>query len=248
MRKIMPFLLSLFLFLSSMGGTALASSQELKVDIKRQTHILNKKLMDDSVKNQLEEIDKLAQKYYNYYVKQGYIKDGKLVVGVDKLRRIVLDENGKPVNISIQSVSPSQTVAVLQQLGVYMTTTQVAQECAILGTLAAIDGPIPVGDFLALCVGVYFICEHVSNYVSHQNAICSEISTNVSSTCATNAANSIAQADTVRRNSQYNHFEAWRYWGPGGGITIGNPLTEDQAVVRLKAKQDVWSRTKAASK
>lgn len=201
---------------------------------------------DKDMQDQLKRIDKLAQKYYDYYVKQGYIVDGKLVVDVGKLKDVYLDEQGKVINddqVSTNSVSTGQAVQVLADMGVYMTESKVAQECAILGAIIAADGPLPVGDFLALCVGVFFICNHISSIIANEYNIVNEIRVGVSSTCANNATKSIGQAKTQQRNQNYFYFEAWRYNGPGGGIVIGNPLSESQAVSRLKAGLDVWSRS-----
>ncbi len=200
------------------------------------------------VEKQLKRIDNLAQKYYDYYEEEGYIKDGKLTVDISILEQIILDENGELVdqdNVSTQGVSTSQAVAALTDIGVYKTETQIAQQCAILGTLIAADGPLPVGDFLALCLGVYFLCTHTDSIISKESYVVSQISGGVASKCGTNASSSIAQAKTQKNNRSYNHFSAWRYNGLGGGICIQSPLTEAQAISRLRSGQDVWSRSQS---
>ncbi len=195
--------------------------------------------------NELETINEMAQQYYDYYVKEGYIKDGQLTVDPDELRSIILDEDGNPIKdpSQVKSISLGQVASILTNYGAYLTTTQVAQECAILGTLAALDGPMPVGDFLALCVGVFFVADHISSYINHETAIVSEISANVSYECAANAAEGIEAYEIVEDNPSYNHFACSRYWGEGGGIIILRPLTRTNAVTRLVAGDDVWSRS-----
>ena len=131
----------------------------------------------------------------------------------------------------------------MRNFGAYLTTTQVAQECAILGTLAGLDGPMPVGDFLALCVGVFFVADHISNYINHETAIVSEIRENVSDECADNAEDHVTQDKIVRNNRDYDHFACTLNYGAGGGIIIQRPLTRANAVTRLKAGDDVWSRS-----
>jgi len=249
-RKNISAFLIVLLLLGCLGGNFTAIANENQTQINSSTLSQNSANINVSVcedQKQYERIDKLAQKYFDYYVQEGYIKDGKLTVEVDKLREITLDNDGNIINSTsnIKSVSPSQAVPVLASMGVYMSETAIAQECAIMGTLAAIDGPMPVGDFLALCVGVFFICNHVSNYVNNQSAIYSEMSSNVSSTCATNSSQSIANANKVRNNPNKDYFYATRYWGEGGGIIIGNPMTQQEAVARLANNKDVWSRSQS---
>jgi len=247
MKKFMSILLCTMLLVSIMTGLATAGNSPQIPISSIESSICQDSVTDftNSIESraQMGRINALAWKYYNYYVQQGYIKNGALTVDVETLKAVHLDENGQLVDSEIRSVAPGQAVSVLSQMGVYMTESGVAQECAILGGLAAIDGPIPVGDFLALCVGVYFICDHISNYVNHETAMRSEINGSVSSTCASNASQSISQANTVRRNTNYNYFEAARCWEPGGGVYIGAGISEAQAVARLSAGYDVWSRT-----
>jgi hypothetical protein len=212
-----------------------------------QDNINNEKTdLADSIDNEeLKAIDELAQQYYDYYVQEGYIENGRLTVETDELRNIILDEDGNLIEgqAQIESISLGQVSTILRNFGAYLTTTQVAQECAILGTLAGLDGPMPVGDFLALCVGVFFVADHISNYINHETAIVSEIRANVSDECADNAEDHVAQDTIVRNNRNYDHFACTLNYGAGGGIIIQRPLTRANAVTRLRAGDDVWSRS-----
>lgn len=155
------------------------------------------------------------------------------------------DTSGTNATVGVAStyVSTAEGVVILSEIGISMTETVLAQRLAAIGALAALDGPLPVADFIALVTGVIIVGDYVVNQLSaNRTAVVNYIGQYVGTTYSSNANTSIiASANITQYVSQgYRHFAAWRYNGAGGGITVGGPLNYSNAVARL-ASADVYS-------
>jgi hypothetical protein len=181
---------------------------------------------------QLKEIEELAQQYYELYKVQG------------------IPEPGEPIELINQESEDTATVARLSfvslfsSIGLNFTTTSLASRVATLGIIAAIDGPLPIGDFFALAVGVVMVTTYALDYINKSTAISTNISVNEGTSYATSATSSIVMLSQIQNaeSSGQSYFSAYLWNGAGGGIRLGSPISLPQAVARGILFQDTWAR------
>ena len=193
--------------------------------------------VDDSMsiesQEQWKRVDALAKKYYDYYKKNGKFPDqnevASGVIGPEFANSITLGEG----------------VVVLQEIGISMTESRLAARLATIGSIAFLDGPLPVADFIALVTGVVILGYEVSGLSWKSTEVVANINANEGYSYSQNAAASISTSAAVRTqiNNNYIHFPAWRYFGAGGGVLVGTPFTFQAAVTRMDSGSDTFSAT-----
>ncbi len=180
-----------------------------------------------ALQEQFSEIDALAQEYYDFYKLHGKLPSEK---DVEKFATF--------------DVSVSDALKVLRDLGISYTERQLAARLAILGTIAALDGPLPVGDFIALLSGCVILgYDLVSSYNRSATALANDIGKNegrsyikiVSETIAI----SVTTAAEIKKGTK--HFVANLNYGGAGGIIVGSPISLNAAQLRAKNGQDTFS-------
>ncbi len=180
-----------------------------------------------ALQQQFRVIDALAKEYYDYYKLHGKFPDDKELQSV-----------------GMRSVSTSDALKVLQGLGISYTEKQLAARLAVLGSLASLDGPMPVGDFIALLSGcVIFGYDVVSKYNNTATALANDIGKTEGRTYIKIVSDTIAisatTAEQIRKGNR--HFIASLNYGGAGGIIVGNPITLNAAQLRAKNSQDTFS-------
>lgn len=168
---------------------------------------------------QLARVDKLAKEYYDYY----------------KIHNSFPADNNE---ISLQSAE----VGILRAIGLSFTESGLATRLVALGTLAALDGPLPVLDFIALVGAAVVIGAYAYNIATHDTAIVNNIASNEGTTYKREAEKSVAQTKTLVANqNQTVHFIAEPRWAPGGGIIIGSRIDFATAALRASLDQNTYS-------
>lgn len=176
----------------------------------------------------LNEVDILAQEYYDYY--QTY-RDFPSTI-----------EN------TIASSEVYATAAynsVLSGMGYYFTSEQLALQLAELGVASQLDGPLPYMDLLCILAGAVMLTATAYNYYLYGDAINSKIIGWYGS-AATSYANS-AYASTA----DYVWYRYWanvKYWQAMrvsyrylGGVALVAPVTDATALAILKSGQDTFT-------
>ncbi|MEF2246453.1 hypothetical protein [Paenibacillus sp. IITD108] len=178
-------------------------------------------ILTDEDEEQLKRVDQLALQYYNYF-----------------------QENGTYPNESndmIQPASFSDMVRILKEMGLAFTEQGLATRLAALGPVAAVDGPLPVGDFIALVGGAVIVGGFVYSYLSTATAISNNIGINEGVTYKTKATSSLSQSRTIAYPNNYKHFSAAPNTGWGGGVFVLEPIPYSMAVLRAVAELDTYN-------
>lgn len=194
-----------------------------------QNELSNKKSITQSTSDseQLKRIDALASEYYNYQKTYGYLPNTS-------------------TNLENSSVASTfSPISILASIGISHTEASLAARLVTLGGIAAIDGPLPVGDFIALVTGAYVISSYALEYITAQprTALPANIGSNEGSQFAPIVVTALNIVALVRdaRNNGWEHFAATRYWGEGGGIQINQQITGFTAIERAKTGSDTFS-------
>lgn len=135
---------------------------------------------------------------------------------------------------------------VLKGVGLAFTESGLATRLAALGLVAAVDGPLPVGDFIALVTAAVIISEFAADYVTSSatsTAIANNIGIHEGVTYKAESTKSMTQTKTITFPNNYKHWAAAPNNNWGGGIFILTPLTYSQAVLRALSLQDTYSLT-----
>ncbi|EJL21250.1 hypothetical protein [Brevibacillus sp. BC25] len=196
----------------------------------KQTSIKKAKKSEDINYNDLQEdfarIDALAQEYYKYYqIHQSFPEESM------SLR---------------SSMSESAAIKALGNAGLKMTERQLAARLVTLGALAAIDGPLPVGDFVALVTGAIIVSEYLDNYLENQAALERNIRENEGRSYARVITESVTMtseiADEIKKNN-VKHFRA--RLNSSGGVLVTTPLSLTAAKLAAKDEEDTFSVRKS---
>lgn len=168
---------------------------ETQLQIKSQKE-QNSLKISSADEEQFKRIDALAQKMYEYYKLHGVIPDLNQLHGSNLF--------------STSSFTTMSSVSVLAALGITHTEASLAARLVTLGGIAALDGPLPVLDFIALVSGTFIVGAHVYKYIAAvpRTAIPSNIGANEGAQFAPiviTALNIIEIVETARNNG-WEHF------------------------------------------
>lgn len=176
---------------------------------------------------ELERIDALALEYYNYYQEHGFFPTDK--------------QKNDMIGTASASLTP-----VLSGLGINYSASTLASRLATLGMIAAVDGPMPVGDFIALLAGVVIVGGYVYNYISTaaKPSIINSIKANEGQAYEVPTTTSLDMSTAITTQSaQYKHFKARPNNGWGGGVLIEQPITFYEAGLRAFSGLDTYNLT-----
>lgn len=194
-----------------------------------------------SFDEEIADLDELAQYYYDYYNEHGtYPSESE---------------------ISTLSVTNSKVVSLLASVGITTTTSKIAELAASIGTLGILDGPAPVLDVLAILLGIYFVASSDYNYsfteIKRLNNKSEEIQSAASDavttkkqTVRTNVAKALATAYAAAlssRNDNIKYYACERNEGIGGGVTVKEPLSFNEALNRILKTYDVYCIDRTAA-
>ncbi|NRS16982.1 hypothetical protein HP398_11125 [Brevibacillus sp. HB1.4B] len=177
----------------------------------------------EALQRDFERIDALAKEYYDYYQ----------------------IHNEFPEEVEIRSITTSHALTVLEDIGIKITEKQLLKRLAALGVIAAIDGPIPVGDFIALVTGAVITGEFVGDYVANQGALAKEIGEYFDRSFIKFVTKSVTMSEEVEyqiKKKKVKHFKA--YLNSDGGIIISEPLTLSQAQLEARRGGETFSVSK----
>lgn len=184
----------------------------------------------EEYKKQEKRINDLAKKYYDFYKKNGYYPKDDV--------SMIKNKSGLEVRSAVQY---AEGVLILREAGYVMTETQLAQACAAAGSAALLDGPLPVGDIIALvAIATIFTVYIATQLYNNQTAVTNVISNYFSYQASQCAVQAIQSSNVYRNNkNQYKYFYARLNWTtPGGGIRIINPISFNAAVTTLELRSD----------
>ncbi|EJL45329.1 hypothetical protein PMI08_01832 [Brevibacillus sp. CF112] len=179
----------------------------------------------EALQRDFERIDTLAQEYYDYYQIHNEFPE---------------DESSKQV--SLRSMATSEALTVLKNAGIRMTERQLAARLAALGVIAAIDGPLPVGDFVALVTGAIIVSDYLSDYVARKDRLAQDIGNNEGRSFIKIVTESLSISETVTyeiKRNKVKHFRA--FLNRLGGVIVGDPLTLSEAKLLARQERDTFS-------
>ncbi|WP_261375947.1 hypothetical protein [Brevibacillus brevis] len=182
-----------------------------------------KEIDQEDLQRDFERIDALAKEYYDYYQ----------------------IHNEFPEEMGIRSISTSHALTVLENAGISITEKQLLKRLAALGVIAAIDGPLPVGDFIALVTGAVITGEFVGDYVANQGALAKEIGEYFGRSFIKFVTKSVTMSEEVAyqiKKKKEKHFKA--YLNSDGGIIVSEPLTLSQAQLEARRGGETFSVNK----
>lgn len=177
----------------------------------------------EDLQRDFERIDALAKEYYDYYQ----------------------IHNEFPEEVEIRSITTSHALTVLEEIGIKITEKQLLKRLAALGVIAAIDGPIPVGDFIALVTGAVITGEFVGDYIANKGALAKEIGEYFGRTFIKIVTKSVTMSEEVEyqiKKKKVKHFKA--YLNSDGGIIVSEPLTLSQAQLEARRGRETFSVNK----
>ncbi|KMZ42944.1 hypothetical protein AC624_18455 [Bacillus sp. FJAT-27238] len=177
----------------------------------------------EDLQRDFKRIDALAKEYYDYYQ----------------------IHNEFPEEVEIRSITTSHALTVLEEIGIKITEKQLLKRLAALGVIAAIDGPIPVGDFIALVTGAVITGEFVGDYVANQGALAKEIGEYFGRSFIKFVTKSVTMSEEVAyqiKKKKEKHFKA--YLNSDGGIIVSEPLTLSQAQLEARRGGETFSVNK----
>lgn len=187
-----------------------------------------KNLLQSSYRQQ-NQVDLLAQEYYDYYKKHGEFPK--------------VNEN---TNISdgLHATAVAYD-SVLSGMGYYFTSEQVAAQLAELGIVSQFDGPLPYLDLICIVAGAVVLTSFAYNYYLHGDKVNGKIDGWYGST---------VKAYTAQSKASTADYAWYRYWGNikyweaslanyrgMGGVSIIRPITDAGAVTRLASGLDIYA-------
>ncbi|USG65263.1 hypothetical protein NDK47_24665 [Brevibacillus ruminantium] len=184
-----------------------------------------KEVDQESLQRDFERIDALAREYYDYY----------------QIHNEFPKEESSKV-MTIRSIATSEALTVLSNAGIRMTERQLAARLAALGVIAAIDGPLPVGDFIALVTGAVIISDYLNDYVARKDRLARDIGNNEGRSFIKVVTESLVISETVAyeiKKNKIKHFRA--FLNPVGGVIVGDPLTLSEARLLARQERDTFS-------
>ncbi|PZE19826.1 hypothetical protein CBW46_015960 [Paenibacillus xerothermodurans] len=112
-----------------------------------------------------------------------------------------------------------------------------------MGGIAALHGPLPVADFIALVGAAAVISYAMADVAAHDTAIVDNSGVYEASTYKADAAKSTAQTRTLvyTSSNQYRHFVTEPRWAPGDGNLIGSPISSEAAALRAFYDMNTYS-------
>ena len=153
-------------------------------------------------------------------------------------------------------------MSLLSSAGITTTVSKISKLAASIGTLASLDGPIPVLDLLAIVLGLYFVSasdydysfseiKRLFNNTEEIQELASDAVTTKKSTVRTNVAEAFAAAYAValsHKNNDAEYFLCERNEGIGGGVVIGKAISFNKALSEVERHQDVYCINKGAAR
>lgn len=194
------------------------------------------------LKEELEALDELAQYYYDYYSEHG--------------------EYPSDDSIPELYITTSKVVSLLSSAGITTTVSKISKLAASIGTLASLDGPIPVLDLLAIVLGLYFVSasdydysfseiKRLFNNTEEIQELAGDAVTTKKSTVRTNVAEAFAAAYAValsHRNNDAEYFKCRRNRGIGGGVIVEEKISFNEALEEVAEHRDVYCINKGAAR
>lgn len=126
-------------------------------------------------------------------------------------------------------------------MGLTFTESGLATRLASLGLVAAADGPLPIGDFIALVGGAVIVGGFVYSYLNAETALTNNIGTYEGLKYKTSASRSLTQTRVITYPNNYKHFSAERNNDWGGGVFILEPIPYTTAAFRASVGMDTYS-------
>lgn len=198
-------------------------------------------LEDEDFQASLAELDELAQQYYDYYQEYGEY----------------------PSSDTELYISANTAINYLNTAGFAITSSAFAELAASLGSLAGIGTALPAVIVVCIILGVtYAACtsDLSSSGVKKLGSKASSVATEVGAHVTTNRTKAksnareavITSADYWNNRREYQYFECVTTNIDGlGGVIVGKPLTEAEALARVKKnvkfKYDVFCVSAAAA-
>lgn len=185
------------------------------------------KLFSESNTKQLERVDQLAKEYYEYYQEFGKFP-------------FVEREKGSIVTIQANFVS------ILSSIGIRYSESSLATRLVTLGGISALDGPLPVLDFIALVTGVCLISIYAYHYVNTPT-VKANLPVNIGNVEGAQFKDKVITTLTITgivenaKKNNIQHFAATRYDSGAGGIIISEALQEYVAIQRARLHMDTFS-------
>ncbi|KZE48849.1 hypothetical protein AV540_16440 [Brevibacillus parabrevis] len=171
--------------------------------------------------------------YFDFYKEHGYFPEKKVLT-----------------NRLASSASYDVALNLLKGYGVNWTKDQLIARLATLGAIASLDGPIPIGDFVALLAGAVILNPNLDNYIANLDEITNYLKSvslrNAISKVTGAVSLSIATRKEIKKGKK--HFEAWLSTGGWGGIFIGRSISLSEAQSRARNGLDTFSVSKESAK
>lgn len=203
-----------------------------EVDFESKEIEINEELIEE-----FNQIDSEAQIYYDtyldFYEEHGYFPEKSALT-----YRLA------------SSASYDVALNLLKGYGVNWTKNQLIARLATLGAIASLDGPLPIGDFVALLAGAVILNPNLDNYIDNLD----EITNYLKSVSLRNAVSKVTGAVKVSTATRKEikrgkkHFEAWLSTGGWGGIFIGRSISLTEAQSRARNGLDTFSVSKESAK
>lgn len=188
----------------------------------------------ETLQNELARIDESAQEFYaenyDFYEQNGYFP-----------------EEDESMSFTVRSTN-AMALGLLKQYGVRWTESQLVARLATLGAIAAIDGPVPVGDFIALIGGAVILSPHFDNYVDNLNGIkdfLESVSLRDAISRVTGAVELTSEAKYEIRRNRVKHFTARLAFDGYAGVQVQNPISLSAAQLRARNGKDTFSVRKS---
>lgn len=191
---------------------------------------LSKKYADESKNNDNKDyteqeaiINKKAKEIYQEYKKSGVTKED------------LLNNTNLPKLRQKRSATPADVVGVLDELGYSISQLKASEICAALGSLMALDGPLPFGDLIALVTGGFIISALVINAViNYKSEVVSYVGNSIGYNARLSAERAIENCEVYQNNKNNKYFEVTLFNQAGGGLSFVAPITYSQAIAILK--------------
>lgn len=122
-------------------------------------------------------------------------------------------------------------------MGYIISRYDLGKLAATLGTICGLDGPLPVGEIVALVAGVAIISYYVYGYYSSRAQVSSELNKSFDSNASYMAFQTItaSYAYAIQQKTGYKYITATRYISPPGGTSFGSPVDFATAVAHLES-------------
>lgn len=173
-----------------------------------------------------ERVNIIAQEIYDYHSKYGkYPEESELTMSTTLTSMA-----------AGYVMSPSEAVNVFEEMGYIISEYDLGKLATTLGSICGLDGPLPIGEIVALAAGIAIISYYVYDYYDNKTSVCNELEVTFDDTAAYLASSTITQsyAYAIQRQTGYKYIISSRSPGKPGGIVFGSPVDFVSAVAYLK--------------